>query len=325
MTPSFSLPYHYKLNYQKNSNILAEEYKVIYYNTQKNANSTMKAQFVEVLGLNKTRDFPKDIHYGYNFPAALQSELQSAYRGFLKFMILRNPWERLVSCYNSKIKTSSKTGEDFILESSPRLYIGMPFQEFVEVVCSIPDSEADYHYCSQTYLALYDDGTFPMNYLCNMENLDFHIEDIKEKTGIPFTPLSQLNRSETLRYESFYTPELVEKVAIRYQADVEFFQYKFGLGNNDFSFGSVSEEWKDKMLADPIMLSIIREKNQELIQQVNLKKLAQTREIKHLKKDIAILQNYQRELFAIKDSFAWKVAYPLRKMVSRFSSKKNTK
>ncbi|SEQ45420.1 sulfotransferase family 2 domain-containing protein [Neolewinella agarilytica] len=323
MIPSFSLPHHYKLNYQKNSNILAEEYKVIYFNTQKNANSTMKAQFVEVLGLSKTKDFPKDVHYSYNFPAAMQSELLSTYRKYLKFIILRNPWERLVSCYKSKIESSSKTGEDYILDSSPDLYIGMPFEEFVEVVCSIPDSKADFHFCSQIYLALYDDGTFPMNYLCNMENLAFHIKEIKEKTGIPFTSLPQLNKSANFRYETFYTPDLVEKVAVRYQADVEFFQYKFGVENKDFPFGKVSESWKDEMLNHPMMITLIKEKNQELLQQVKLKKLAQTKEIKKMEKDIVKLQNNQRELHAIKASFVWKAAYPLRKVIS-FFLRKNT-
>ena len=322
MKPSFSLPHHYKLNYQKNSNIVSEEYKVIYYNTQKNANSTMKAQFVNVLGLGKTDDFPKDIHYNYNFPAAQQDELQSIYKDFLKFVILRNPWERLVSCYMNKIKNSSKTGEDYILESSPKLYIGMPFEEFVEVVYSIPDFRADFHFCSQTYLALYDDGTFPMNYLCNLENLPFHLEEIKETTGIPFTSLHQLNKSEAIRYESFYTPDLVEKVAIRYQADIEFFKFKFGVVNKDFRFGVVSEKWKDEMLRHPMMISLVREKNQELIQQVKLKKIAQTREVKKMKKEIIVLQKYQEELFIIKKSLPWKVAYPLRKMVSYFYSKR---
>ncbi len=227
MEDSANLKYHYKLPYRRNFNILSIDYNTIYFNTQQNANSSMKAQFVDILDLPKTKDFPQDIHYKYDFPSASQSEMMTKYQNFVKFSIIRNPWERLYSCYKNKIEKSSTTGADFILESSPNLYIGMPFEEFVDVICNIPDSEADYHYCSQIYLMLYPDGMFPMNYLCNIENLDFHLEPIKSKTGIPFTTLPRLNKSKISSYEPAYTPDIIEKVRTRYKADIQLFKYEF--------------------------------------------------------------------------------------------------
>lgn len=214
MLDSLHLKYHYRLNYRRNSNILAEDYGVIYFNTQKNANSTLKAQFVEILGLPKTENFPKDIHHKYDFPSANQAEIKSKYQDFLRFAVLRNPWERLYSCYKNKIEQGSTTGPDYILECSPDFRIGMSFEEFVGVVCEIPDSEADYHFCSQIYLMLYPEGTFPINYLCTIENLAFHLDEIKSKTGIPFTSLARINSSAMSAYEAAYTPNLIEKVLV---------------------------------------------------------------------------------------------------------------
>lgn len=312
------LTYHYKLNYRRNFNIVSEQYGVIYYNTQKNANSTIKAQFLDVLGIPKTPNFPKDIHYNYHFPTASQHDIETKYQDFFKFSILRNPWERLVSCYKNKIEQSSKTGKDYILECSPDFYIGMPFEEFVHVVCETPDLEADYHFCSQIYLMIYPDGSFPMNYLCNIENLATHINEIKSKTGIPFSSLANLNSSKKSTYESIYTPELVEKVRLRYQADIEFFKYEFGKTNEVFPFGDVSKEWKTALSNHPLMTVIAKEKKQELL------KTAQ-RVVKHIPPNIKqIIKNektLQRELEHIKDSLSWRLSSPLRALASLFMRK----
>lgn len=309
MQNSSNLKYHYRLNYRRNSNILAEDFGVIYFNTQKNANSTIKAQFVEILGLPKTENFPKDIHNKYDFPSATQSELDSKYQGFLKFLVLRNPWERLYSCYKNKIAQSSKTGPDYILECSPDFRIGMSFEEFVNVVCEIPDSEADYHFCSQIYLMLYPDGVLPINYFCNMENLDFHLDEIKSKTGIPFTSLVRINSSKKLAYESAYAPNLIEKVRIRYRTDIEIFKYEFGKKNEAFPFGNVSKNWKKEIMEHREMLSILKEKNRELMKEIEYKNAPLIKKINKLTKELEILQ---RDYEDIKNSMSWKITAPLR-------------
>lgn len=311
MSSAIDLKYHYKLNYRKNYNIVAEAYKVIYFNTQKNANSTMKAQFIEVLNLPKTEEFPKDVHINYDFPTALKEDIISKYQDFLKILIVRNPWERLVSCYTNKIKQPTSRGKNYILQCSPDLSIGMSFEEFVEVVCKIPDSEADYHFCSQSYLMLYPDGYFPINYICNMEKLSTHIAEIKAMTGIPFSELSNLNRSKSTSYEHFYTPELIEKIRQRYQIDIELFKYEFGKENEAFSFGNVAEDWKETFANHSFMLSILREKNSELTKAIAHKNAPLIRKINQLTKDV---ENAKKAHEAIKNSSSWKITAPLRRL-----------
>lgn len=312
MSRGVDLKYHYKLNFRKNYNILAKEYKVIYFNTQKNANTTMKAQFVEVLGMAKTKEFPKDVHHNYDFPTASQSEIISKYQDFLRFLIVRNPWERLVSCYTNKIKQSVRIGKNYMLECSPDLFIGMSFEAFVETVCKIPDSEADYHFCSQTYLMLYPDGYFPINYICNMENLAFHIEEIKSITGIPFSTLSNLNRSKSVSYKDFYTPELIEKVRRRYHIDIEFFKYEFGKKNNTFPFGKLENDLKNNFTQSPLMTQLLKEKNRELVKTTEAigKRLP---ELEKMAKEFNVMKH---RLKLVKNSYSWKVTSPLRRIAS---------
>jgi len=308
MQDLLKVKYHYRLNYKKNSNILVDDYGVIYFNTQKNANSSLKAQFVNILGIPKTKKFPKDIHYEYDFPSATQSELKEKYESFIKFVVLRNPWERLYSCYKNKIEQNSQTGLNYILECNPAFQMGMSFEEFVQVVCEIPDSEADYHFCSQIYLMLYPDGFLPMNYFCNIEKLDFHLKDIKAKTKIPFTSLSHLNGSKKSSYTNVYTPELIEKVSVRYQEDIEFFNYKFGKPNEDFPFGVISKHWKKNIENHPFMNSILKEKNRELVKELEFKNETLMKKLTKL----------NRELHEHENSLSWKITAPLRSFSKRF-------
>lgn len=313
-------PKHYRLDYHRNDNIVAEEYKVIYYNTQKNANSTMKAQFVEVLGMPKTERFPKDVHYTYlyNFPSASQNEIITKYQDYLKFSIIRNPWERLVSCYKNKLEGNNKKRETHILECHPDLHFGMSFEKFVAVVCAIPDSEADYHFCSQIFLMMYPDGTFPINYLCNIEKLGFHIEEIKSRTGIPFNPLAQLNSSGKSSYEKYYTSELIEKVNRRYQADIEFFKFEFGKKNETFSFGEVTAKWTASIRKHPFMLPVLQEKQHELFQ-------IKHRKLNTLPANIKVIIENEKvlrwKLENIKNSISWQITSPLRKIFDLFMRK----
>ncbi|MGK0364316.1 MAG: hypothetical protein ACI85O_001373 [Saprospiraceae bacterium] len=315
MENSIKLSYHHKLNYRKNSNILAKGYRTIYFNTQKNANSSMKAQFVEIFDFPKSDLFPKDIHHNYNFPTATQNEVNSEYRDFLKFAILRNPWERLYSCYKNKIEKNSSTGADFILECSPNLYVEMPFDRFVEVVCEIPDSEADFHFCSQIYMLLYPDGTFPINYLCNIENLAMHLEEIKSETRIPFTTLSKLNHSKKSDYEAAYMPELIEKVSARYKHDIQLFNYKFGEKNEAFPFGHVTADFRKKMADTPMMLQILREKNREMTKEIAFTNIPLVKKTNDLNRKLRILQKDYNDL---ENSLSWKITAPLRNFIALF-------
>lgn len=310
----FSTPF-----YSRNNNLLAEEYKVIHYFIQKNACSTLKAQFVEVLGMEKGADFPNDVHNLnlYLYPKTDRDEHRTKYKDFLRFTIARNPWERLVSCYKDKIQKYDKT-TNFFMNCSPKFYGGMPFDEFVEVVCSLPEKQADHHFCSQIFLMTDSRAAFCSNYICNIENLSDHLNEIKIQTGIPFSVPQKLNVTYKSDYESFYTPDLIEKVRNYYRPDIEFFRYEFGKINEAFPFGFLSEELEKELAVANYMMPIIRQKNLQLLE--DSRKIM--KRLETVKNRLETIKNTNfSEIKKIHNSFSWKITAPLRKVAAFFGYK----
>jgi hypothetical protein len=288
---------HFLINENKYKNVLIEAHRLIYFELPKNACTSMKTQFAEVLQLPKHKDFPRYIHRHerYVFPLAAEKEILTTYKDYLRFAIIRNPWERLVSCYKDKIFYKDEDNAYFI-KTNPQFSRGMSFADFVDLVASIPDHLADFHFCSQLALLTDFAGNFMCNYLANLDNLNIHFDKIKTATGVPFETIPhRLNTTKKSSYEDYYTPELVEKVRQRYHWDIEFFDYEFGKKNEAFSFGFLSKE-QEKMFKNPeFVISILKEKNKEL--QGIIAKTDKNAE------------NYKEE---VQQSLSWKITKPLR-------------
>lgn len=288
---------HFLINKNKYKNVLVDAHQLIYFELPKNACTSMKTQLAEVLNLPKRPDFPWYIHRdnNYTFPAATQKEVLTKYQDYLRFAIIRNPWERLVSCYKDKIFYKDEDNTYFI-RTNPQFSKGMPFDEFVDLVATIPDHLADFHFCSQLNLLTDFQGDFLCNYLAELETLNFHFEKIKAKTGIPFEIAPHLNKTKKSSYVDYYNPDLVEKVRQRYRHDIEFFGYEFGQANETFPFGFVNEEKQNQLKAPEFIVEILKEKNKELQ---------------------AIIEKSDRQAAQYKEevqtSLSWKITQPLRK------------
>jgi|TARA_Y100000996_G_scaffold391841_1_gene354127 glycosyltransferase involved in cell wall biosynthesis len=156
---------------------------------------------------------------------------------YLKFAIVRNPWDRLVSCYKNKILSTNDTNEFYeggvhralVRDYGDLFYSGMDFTAFAEAVCGIPDALAEDHFRSQHTFITHRGQVFTnrigkledieqeWTYLCANMNIDNELQNINVSS----------NSGTKRTYKEYYSDELRDKVAQRYQKDIEMFGYDF--------------------------------------------------------------------------------------------------
>lgn len=158
-------------------------------------------------------------------------------REHFKFAFVRNPWDRLVSCYSDKVMDARRAGESpfrhVSSESGSRLYRGMPFAEFVETVCEIPDEESNMHFVSQHRIVCSpgEDRSIMADFVGCFENLSADFAEVAGRIGggkrleLPHRMRSASRESRP--YTDFYDDRLKDLVHERYREDVEIFGYSF--------------------------------------------------------------------------------------------------
>jgi len=198
---------HEKRRYHK-ARILRNK-KAIYFLIEKVATNSLKSAFEDYLG---KKPFKKN-YFGL-------------YKDYFKFAFVRNPYDRLVSCYNDKIFNGRKN-EDIILKNN--FYVNMPFKEFVKKVFSIPDLRADQHIRSQYYSLTDEKGNLLVDFIGKFENLEKDYKFVCKKIGIK-NPKSLPHKNKSKRkndYRQYYDEEARKIVEKRYKKDLEVFGYEF--------------------------------------------------------------------------------------------------
>jgi hypothetical protein len=198
-----------------------------------------------------------DLNYSlanYTYAQALQI-INSDY---FKFVIVRNPWTRLVSTYinlfvrlfeNKQVTELAQDCAKYIYgeEDFEKYEDSMNFEQFVQYVCNTDDKYIDPHCKSQHFFL----GGLTYDFIGRMENLSHDLEYIKNRLNLSLE-LPKVNKTDysissniinnystlspsELRslktgfpsYQNLYTPELIDLVAQRYAKDIEMFGYEF--------------------------------------------------------------------------------------------------
>ena len=155
-------------------------------------------------------------------------------RGYFKFTVVRNPWSRVVSVYNQKIRSDDPFITARLLKGRNGLSPNMPFAGFVEWLCAEEggDERADKHWLSQ-HKILGIGGAEPVCYdfIGKLERLSGDLEILSAKTGISLSGVGHMLYSGAAEgYRTVYTDRTTEMVARRYARDIELFGYRFGGG-----------------------------------------------------------------------------------------------
>ncbi len=148
------------------------------------------------------------------------------------FSFVRNPFARLVSCYESKYHDSFERNArarmrghfDFDLYLGGYMRDDKGFEHFINQVVSIPYRIANPHFRSQYRMLVGKDGKPVVDFIGRVENLAADYEPIRKKYN--FAPLKHYNKMNYGDWRDYYTTRLAKKVYKKFKQDVVYFGYE---------------------------------------------------------------------------------------------------
>jgi hypothetical protein len=217
--------------------IYLEAYGAVYVEIAKVASSSLKVAFADLMGLDLEAAGGNPHEIDFPHPPRPAEDGDRFYPGLITFAFVRNPWDRLVSCYRDKVRGEAEDFTGFAASGVAHCLAGfdvftadMSFEDFVHAVAAIPDDAADDHFRSQHTYLTNSSGEVAVDFVGRFENLDSDLSKVAGLTGLPLDlPLPRLQAvGRPRRYADFYTAATRNAVARRYARDIELFSYRFG-------------------------------------------------------------------------------------------------
>ncbi len=213
--------------------ILLEAYRAVYIDIAKVASSSIKSTLAALLGLHEAAGNPHQIPFPRP-PAADPSSVRLFPHHFT-FAFVRNPWDRLVSCYRDKIRGEvadftgfAESGVAHCLAHYGVFSPDMSFADFVDAIAAIPDEQADEHFRSQAGYVTNAAGAIAVDFVGRYEFLASDFAHVGRSIGLPpDTRLPKLQAAPPADPARYYTPATIEIVARRYQRDLTAFGYRW--------------------------------------------------------------------------------------------------
>lgn len=179
---------------------VSEEKKFVWFRVFKNASGTIwEALDPEVPDLKGKRP----------------SKYPSEYNDYFKFAFVRNPWDRIVSCYFHKIVTEKS--------SEFSACFGKSFEFFVDYISKIDMAHANPHIKLQTRL-------IPVHRCDFIGKIDNFKEDFKfvcDTIGIEMRDLGHKHQTEHVHYSKYYNNRTRKIIAALYEEDIKTFGFEF--------------------------------------------------------------------------------------------------
>jgi len=194
--------------------IVSDEHKIVFLNIKKVASSSITECMKSKLNANVEFLWCKK------------------YQDYFSFAFVRDPLDRLLSCYNNKIKAPNiknpQTNIGIIFDkyhTDKLFYKGMSFKKFLRAISSLDPSQYDPHFLPQYIRVCDNNKNIVVDFIGKFESLknDFHY--VLVKNNLPILILPHLNK--TSFKEEMYDEETIElaKQVYGVQEDMEIFNY----------------------------------------------------------------------------------------------------
>jgi hypothetical protein len=141
---------------------------------------------------------------------------RAGHRGHFHFAFVRNPWDRLVSCWQDKV-----LARDYFALGPGRPEIRR-LPEFLEYVARLDLDKCDPHLRRQTALIDLD----RVDFIGRFERFEDDFATVCRRLGIPET-FGHHNPTDHEEYSVYYDDGTAETVGRLYEPDVRLFGYRF--------------------------------------------------------------------------------------------------
>lgn len=137
------------------------------------------------------------------------------YKKYFKFAFVRNPWDRVVSCYFNKVVTQG--------HYAFRECFGKGFEYFVEFISRQNLAMADAHIRLQTQLIPLDQ----IDFIGRLENFNEDLLYVLSVLNLHQVNIPHKNKTKHAHYSTYYNEKTKRIIAEKYRDDIEAFGYQF--------------------------------------------------------------------------------------------------
>ncbi|MGI6240040.1 MAG: sulfotransferase family 2 domain-containing protein [Christensenellales bacterium] len=220
---------HKRGSYYSRSIFCVPEKKLLYLSVSKAGNTSIKAALYALPETDDYRTIHADVRkIGENRRA---TEIVN-YPDYDSFTFVRNPLERLVSCYENKFHSDkASVGRTIRTLIYDRYLLGFlakdrGFRNFARRVCLIPDRNADRHFASQSMNALDADGKIIVDYVGKFENFADDFETLRRRFDLAPLPHYNKTKKSGRNWMDYYDLKTAKRVYQRYRTDIAVFGYQ---------------------------------------------------------------------------------------------------
>ncbi len=162
-------------------------------------------------------EFLKSIKYRYQKHSNINNQLTvtpEQYRSYFKFTVIRNPWDRVFSCYRNIMK-------DKIHRNDIGATKDLSFNQFVSRHLDT------YLLKPQTYWIKNYSGKVDLDYICRFENLNEDFVEVCQRLNVQNIQLPHKLKNKKRDYRQEYDHKSILLVEQKYQEEIEMFNYTF--------------------------------------------------------------------------------------------------